>query len=262
MKIASFNIQRFGCRKMKNKTFVTTFLKIINRYDIVVILELVDVSGRCLDMLADALKDSCYQFNVSKRLGRGRYKEQYLILYKACQVTLEDTYQYDDINEHGEGDVFSRDPYIVKFKLHSNCVIDTLVIIPIHTKPVDSTSELNALQEVVHCVQQIWKTDNIMIMGDFNADGSYVNNTTMKQICIRKNNCFYWLIDDDMDTTTRTSNDYTYDRIVACGHRLYSAVVKNSAKPFNFQKAYRMSERDALFISDHYPVEVTLLKRW
>lgn len=57
-------------------------------------------------------------------------------------------------------------------------------------------------------------TQNIMIMGDFNADGSYVSKKGMKAIRIKSDKNFHWLISDDVDTTTRLKNDNTYDRFV------------------------------------------------
>lgn len=59
-----------------------------------------------------------------------------------------------------------------------------------------------------------------MILGDFNADGAYVTHKEMKDIRIRSDNNFHWLIDDDVDTTANTSNDHTYDRHVHIHHLL------------------------------------------
>ena len=53
-----------------------------------------------------------------------------------------------------------------------------------------------------------------MILGDFNADGAYVSDEDMKEIRIRSDKNFHWLIGDDVDTTARTGNDHTYDRYV------------------------------------------------
>ncbi len=55
---------------------------------------------------------------------------------------------------------------------------------------------------------------NIMILGDFNADGAYVTAKEMKAIRIRSDKNFHWLIGDDVDTTAKTSNEHTYDRHV------------------------------------------------
>lgn len=53
---------------------------------------------------------------------------------------------------------------------------------------------------------------NIMILGDFNAGGLFVSKRAMKNIRIRKDKNFHWLIRDGEDTTTRTNNTHTYDR--------------------------------------------------
>lgn len=53
---------------------------------------------------------------------------------------------------------------------------------------------------------------NIMILGDFCADGLYVTHKQMKGLRIRSDKNFHWLIGDDMDTTSDTSKEHTYDR--------------------------------------------------
>lgn len=60
-----------------------------------------------------------------------------------------------------------------------------------------------------------------MILGDFRADGVYINHQEMKAIRIRSDKDFHWLIGDDVDTTANTSNEYTYDRHVHI-HELHS----------------------------------------
>lgn len=57
----------------------------------------------------------------------------------------------------------------------------------------------------------VFVLQNIMILGDFNADGRYLLDEKKKKIRIRS--AYYcWLIGDDVDTTTSNSNDHTYDR--------------------------------------------------
>lgn len=53
---------------------------------------------------------------------------------------------------------------------------------------------------------------NVMILGDFNADGMYVSKKEMKTIRIRTDKNFHWLIADDVDTTASNRNNHTYDR--------------------------------------------------
>ncbi|XP_056095314.1 deoxyribonuclease 1 like 4, tandem duplicate 1 isoform X3 [Rhinichthys klamathensis goyatoka] len=261
MKVASFNVQKFGKSKLSDPAVVKTLIKaIVSRYDIIVILEVVDSSGAAVDHFLKELnksnKTDPYKMEISTRLGRGNYKEQFMFLYRISMVDLVGSYQYDD-KQPGDEDAFAREPYVLRFKCHKT-VLKDLVLMPVHTKPEDSVKELDELYDVFQDVKKKWKTDNIMILGDFNADGSYVSDKEMKTIRIRSDKDFHWLIKDDEDTTASTRNDNTYDRIVVYGDDMLDAVVANSAKPFNFQKAFKLKDEEALKVSDHYPVEVEL----
>ncbi|XP_058486479.1 deoxyribonuclease 1 like 4, tandem duplicate 1 isoform X1 [Solea solea] len=260
MKVASFNIQKFGRSKVSDPDVLNILTKIVSRYDIILVLEVVDVSGESVKTFVDALNKynnkHHYTLTISSRLGRTRYKEQFMFLYRDDMVDLVGSYQFDDELTEG-GDVFARDPYILRFRC-LNTVLQDLVLIPVHTKPDDSEKELDELYDVFLHIKKKWHTDNVMILGDFNADGSYVSKRAMKDIRIRNDKNFHWLISDDVDTTASTGNNHTYDRIVVYGDDVLQAVVPNSAKPFNFQKAYGLTEEQALKVSDHYPVEVEL----
>nr|XP_020507805.1 deoxyribonuclease gamma-like isoform X1 [Labrus bergylta] len=260
MKVAAFNIQKFGRNKVSDPKVLNILVKIISRYDIIVILEVVDASGESIKTLMDALNTSNrehhYTLKISSRLGRTRYKEQFMFLYRDDLVDLVGSYQFDDTATEG-GDVFARDPYILRFRC-LNTVLKDLVLIPVHTKPEDSEKELDELYDLFQHVKRKWRTDNVMILGDFNADGLYVSKKEMKGIRIRSDKNFHWLIADDVDTTANNKNDHTYDRIVVYGDDMLQAVVPNSAKPFNFQQAYKLSQEQALDVSDHYPVEVEM----
>ncbi|XP_058615690.1 deoxyribonuclease 1 like 4, tandem duplicate 1 isoform X2 [Onychostoma macrolepis] len=263
MKVASFNIQRFGKSKLSDPFVLKTLIKIVSRYDIIVILEVVDSSGDAVDHFLEELnkfnKTHHYTLEISTRLGRGNYKEQFMFLYRDDLVDLVGSYQYKD-DQPGDEDAFAREPYVLRFKCHKT-VLEDLVLVPVHTKPEDSVKELDELYDVFQEVKMKWKTDNIMILGDFNADGSYVSDEEMETIRIRSDNNFHWLIGDDEDTTASTRNDNTYDRIVVYGDDMLKAVVQDSAKPFNFQEAYKLTDEDAKKVSDHYPVEVELKRK-
>ncbi|KAM3837918.1 deoxyribonuclease-1-like [Diretmus argenteus] len=261
MKIASFNIQKFGRHKVSDPNNLNILVKIVSRYDIIVIIEVVDISGESVTTFLEALNRDRqdkhhYSLKISSRLGRTCYKEQFMFLYRDDLVDLVGTYQFDD-QLTAEEDIFARDPYILRFRC-LNTVLKDLVMIPVHTKPEDSDKELDELYDVFQDVKRKWKTDNVMMLGDFNADGSYLSNRKMKDLRIRKDKNFHWLIGDDVDTTASTKNDNTYDRIVVYGDDMLQAIVPNSAKPFNFQKAYGLTYEQALKVSDHYPVEVEL----
>uniref|UniRef100_A0A8C6SK25 Deoxyribonuclease n=1 Tax=Neogobius melanostomus TaxID=47308 RepID=A0A8C6SK25_9GOBI len=254
MKIASFNVQRFGESKVSKPDVLSTLVKIVSRYDIILILEVVDKSEESVKKLLTKLNNLrfCktrqiqYKSQLSARLGRSTYKEQFLFLYRDY-VELTHSYQYKD-NKADNPDVFAREPYILHFKPR-NTVLEDIVLIPVHTTPEDSKNELNALHAVSMVVRKKWNTDNIMILGDFN-------------ISIRTDKKFHWLIGDDVDTTVITTNDHTYDRIVVYGDVMTDGIEPDSAKPFNFHLFIACTFLlKALEVSDHYPVEVELRRR-
>lgn len=263
MKIAAFNVKTLGITKVEDEFVVPYLIEIMSRYSVVVILEVRDTSGEAMEMLLQKLNSaSCNQNNpffmtASDPLGRETYKEQYVCFYREADVTLEDCYQYPD-DQVGNVDAFAREPYILRFYC-PNTVVKNLVLIPIHTKPDDAEKELNDLDYVVQAVMKKWGTEKIMILGDFNADGRYLplEQKSRIQICCPP---YCWLIDDDVDTTTSNCNDNTYDRIVVFGEEMLEAVVPGSAKAFNFQREFNLTDEQALSISDHYPVEVELKK--
>ncbi|XP_061591914.1 deoxyribonuclease-1-like isoform X2 [Cololabis saira] len=261
MKIASFNAQRFGVAKVSDPDVLSNLVKIVSRYDIIVILEVMDASGASIRLFLEELNrvnpSHHYTLQVSARLGRDRYKQQFLFLYRDDVIDLIDCYLYED-KQVNDVDAFAREPYILYFKPR-NTVLKDLVLIPVHATSQDSQKELDELYDVFQVVRNKWKTNNIMILGDFRADTTHITQKEMEAIRIRSDKNFHWLIADGVDTTARTSNDHTYDRIVVYGDDMMAAIVPNSARPFNFHNEFGLTAKMALRVSDHYPVEVELL---
>ncbi|XP_063282824.1 deoxyribonuclease gamma-like isoform X1 [Pelobates fuscus] len=260
MKIASFNARRFGIKKCQDSKVFTTITQIVSRYDIIVLLEVFDSKEKAAKKLVEQLNSSCtesacYNYVLSKPLGRNEYKEQYLFVYREDLVKVKEVYQYADM-QHGDEDAFAREPFIVRFGSKMTAAKD-FIIIPVHTTPKDSVHEIDELYDVYLDVKEKWGTQNIILLGDFNADGAYVSNKKMKTIRLRTDINFHWLISDDIDTTATNTTDCSYDRIVV--HKdLINDIVPNSAKSFNFQVEYKLTDDEALAVSDHYPVEVEL----
>jgi len=70
---------------------------------------------------------------------------------------------------------------------------------------------MDALVAVHTIVEQLWNTDNILILGDMNVDCSYASATARAGLKLNTDSRFAWLIDDDVDTTV-VSSDCAYDR--------------------------------------------------
>lgn len=259
-RVCAFNLQSFGESKSMKANVMHTLARIITRCDVCLLQEVRDSKEVAVPKLLDRLNsydaEHEYKSVASERLGRNAYQEQYVFVYRAGTVTVTGQYQYPDTRP-GDVDAFSREPFVVRFKA-PRTDIKEFVLIPQHTTPTNATKELDALYDVLQDVKKMFKTENVMLLGDFNADCGYIAKKNKKFVRLYTQKHLYWLIPDNTDTTVRESTSCTYDRIVVNGERFARAIVPFSAKPFNFQKEYKLTEDQALEVSDHYSVEVLL----
>ncbi|TSM04866.1 Deoxyribonuclease gamma [Bagarius yarrelli] len=259
-KICAFNVQSFGGSKAKDATVLQIVTQIVSRCDVCLLQEVRDQRKTAIPRLISTLnkyeRNHRYDYVSSGRLGRTpTYQEQYVFVFRTGSVRIIDSYQYPD-TQQGDEDAFAREPFIVRIQAPET-VIGEFVLIPMHTSPSNATKEIDELYDVFQDVRRMWKTEDIMFLGDFNAACGYVAKKNRKNIRLY-NDRFSWLIDDKQDTTVRDTTNCAYDRIVVHGDSFLTAIVPDSAKPFNFASAYQIKEEQALRVSDHYPIEVEL----
>ncbi|XP_054127137.1 deoxyribonuclease-1-like [Melozone crissalis] len=287
LKIGAFNIRAFGDTKMANQTVANIIVSILSEYDVVLVQEVRDADLSAVNDLMEQLNSAGkhpYDFLISVPLGRGTYKEQYLFIYRSDMVSVLGSYYYDDGCESCGTDTFSREPFIVKFSspttreqsppwgmprpgtgtapsqgLMVSCPaeVQQFVLVPLHSEPSHARQEIDALYDVYTDVINKWGTNDMIFLGDFNADCSYVTSSQWPSIRLRSLSACEWLIPDSADTTV-ADTDCAYDRIVACGTALRQDIEPGSATVNNFQRKFQLQLKDALAVSDHFPVEVTL----
>uniref|UniRef100_A0A8D0UIT7 Deoxyribonuclease n=2 Tax=Sus scrofa TaxID=9823 RepID=A0A8D0UIT7_PIG len=231
LRICSFNVRSFGESKKANCNAMDVIVKVIKRCDIILLMEIKDSNNMICPTLMEKLN--------GEKL-----------------VSVKKSYLYHDY-QSGDADVFSREPFVVWFQSPYTAVKD-FVIIPLHTTPETSVKEIDELVDVYLDVKRRWEAENFIFMGDFNAGCSYVPKKAWKNIRLRTDPMFIWLIKDQEDTTVKKSTNCAYDRIVLRGQEIVSSVVPGSNSIFDFQKAYRLTEEKALDVSDHFPVEFKL----
>ncbi|XP_062971394.1 deoxyribonuclease gamma-like [Cynocephalus volans] len=154
-------------------------------------------------------------------------------------------------------DVSPGEPYAVWFQSPNTAVKD-FVIVSLHTKATTPAEEMDELSALCTDLQSRWKAKNFVFMGNFNAGCSYVPQKGVKAMPFMADPSFVWLIGDNQDTTVKKSNGCAYDRIVLKGQEIVRSVVPRSNSTFNFQKAYELTEEEALAVSEHLPVEFQL----
>ncbi|KAF3829028.1 hypothetical protein GH733_003292 [Mirounga leonina] len=231
LRLCSFNVRSFGEAKKENKNAMDIIMKVIRRCDIILLMEIKDSNNMICPTLMERLN--------GEKL-----------------VSVKKRYLYHDY-QAGDSDVFSREPFVVWFQSPHTAVKD-FVIVPLHTTPETSVKEIDKLADVYWDVKRRWKAENFIFMGDFNAGCSYVPKKAWKNIRLRTDPRFVWLIRDQEDTTVKGSTSCAYDRIVLRGQEIISSVVPKSNSTFNFQKVYELTEDEALDVSDHFPVEFKL----
>lgn len=243
VKVAAFNVQMFGKSKRSKADVMDVLARIAREFDIMFVQELRDSSETTAKFYLDAINDMDgphYAFVRSRRLGRTSSKEAYAYFYNTSAVECVSYYVWHDTD-----DVFEREPYIATFRSGNF----DFTLVGIHTKPDDAVSEIGELAEVYLDVLAADPDErDIIIMGDFNADGPCFDEDGASLL---KNEKFSWVITNDMDTMTMT--DWTYDRIVmtdaTAEHEYESAAV------FRFDTVFGIGDQDLIEdVSDHFPV--------
>uniref|UniRef100_A0A3B5AQS4 Deoxyribonuclease n=1 Tax=Stegastes partitus TaxID=144197 RepID=A0A3B5AQS4_9TELE len=246
--LGAFNIKTFGDTKASNTTLMNIISTIVHRYDIVLIQEVRDSD---LSATKKLMEHHSWKFSyiVSEPLGRSTYTERYLFLYRHQTVSVLKNYTYDDGCESCGTDTFNREPFVVLFSSKDTGKNNAV-------QNFAAVEELGALYDVTVDVRKRWSTNNLVLLGDFNAGCSYVSGSDWDKIKIFTDKSFHWLIPDDADTTV-SHTSCPYDRIVVTSDMM-KGVVAGSAEVYDYMTDLKLSHSLALAVSDHYPVEVTL----
>ncbi|KAL6049818.1 hypothetical protein QOT17_020209 [Balamuthia mandrillaris] len=262
-----------------NFVFRNVIVSTLLRFDIIFIQELQngpnDACGQytgpaiCALLAAmNELSDTPYGLNVGPRANG---VEQYAILYKEHLFSVEESFPYSP------AETFARTPQVVLMKHKPSG--NQFWSINIHTQPTKAREEIQALTDVVASLS-LDVTDMVVVLGDFNSDGSYFSERKGWPLFFAAlGDGWINAIHDDMDTTVAHS-DNTYDRIVL-SPSLAETLISDSAAVFYYddpsQGGFSMSaiqkegcakkyisqcpatvNEAASKVSDHYPVEVFL----
>lgn len=249
--IASFNIKIFGKTKASNDTVMASLVDIVSKYDVIAIQEIKDINQEVPYEFLELLNNNSitqFEMLLSERSGSQEddrsSQEQYAILYNPELIFVKDngTLYNDSVN-----DSFQREPFLAHLTV-KNTTLD-FVLGVIHTKPAAAEEEISSLIDVFDWSSEYYEDDDVMIVGDYNADCSYFDEDDIVDLEIGTEE-FLWAIPNDADTNLADSN-CTYDRMVLSGE------LKN-----NFNGTWGV---DDTFldnsISDHWPVWIELVIR-
>lgn len=150
--------------------------------------------------------------------------------------------------------------------------------IAIHPQYYDQTAtsyedalEQNVVDATIDNKPSLKSNHPILIVGDFNADCSYISLTRQEllRLVLKSSSLSYfssislfrninyvdftWIINNQVKTNTRQT--CTYDRILINGDKFINAIVPDSNTTVNYQEERGMSLKEALGVSDHMPVK-------
>jgi len=246
MTIAAFNIQIFGKTKRQKMDVMEVLVRIVREFDLVLVQELRDSSETTAPLFLEMINNESgpvYDFVRSERLGRSSSKEAYAYFYNTETVAFVNgsDYVYNDTC-----DIFEREPYIASF---TSGTFD-FTLVGIHTKPTDACNEIGNLTYVFNSIMNKGNESDIIVMGDFNADGTYFDEDDPSPF---KDSQYTWTINNTWNTMTKTG--WTYDRIVMGNQTCSYEYIQNSAQVFYFDEAYSLCDPEFVQdVSDHYPV--------
>lgn len=211
-RVGTFNIRALGKAKMRHPVVAPILLRIISGYDILAIQELRDKSQSTMPKVKKLLNSGPGQwsFATGPRLGRNSYKEQYVYVFRSDRFKLLKIKTFPDLK-----DVFAREPTAALFSIdHHN---EKLVVLNYHIAPDDAAFEISHINSSVKWAMRAFKVNNLIVLGDFNADCSYYNEKFLQKDAGAFG--LHWLTGNQVDTNLAESY-CTYDRIGVTGKAL------------------------------------------
>jgi endonuclease/exonuclease/phosphatase family metal-dependent hydrolase len=231
IRIASWNIQNFGAKKASDNETMRAITDMVSQYDIIAVQEISNVyeqadpgcfrnEGKCPGHENCGLLMESLEENLNNRLGLDYgfafspqvKDERYLYIYDRNKVSLEESKLTDDpdetppacdLNQEDTG-LMIRQPFYGKF----NASDFVFTLLTAHTSPEANFRELEGLRVIYDNVRE--GDDNVMVLGDLNADCSYLKYSD--SISFRSGD-YVWVVDDYSDTTVAKS-DCAYDRFI------------------------------------------------
>lgn len=256
IKIASFNIQTFGTKKINRPRTLTVLAEIASNFDIIALQEIGSNRSAASEETCNKIME-IYVARINEITGENIYSfirgDQYAIVYRTDKVKLKDYILYD-----GE-ETFSYPPLIANFEtIHPDSNFD-FSLITIHTSPKLAEEEIPALKTVIEETQNLYCEPDVICLGDFNADGKYYYEGGDGSLSGFDPEIYITGIPNFLDTTVADSAN-TYDRIQMTVN--LNSDFTGESGVFRFGEIYDITECEGgrtkagteKAVSDHYPV--------
>jgi endonuclease/exonuclease/phosphatase family metal-dependent hydrolase len=249
--IASFNLQVFGPTKAAKAPLLAVYASIFRHFDVIAVQEIRDASGTALPALMNAVNSDGSRYDVisGPRLGSTSSKEQYAYIFNTTTIQeLPGSYTFNGSAKTGV-DEFERDPLVAKFKARTGDF--DFVLVDVHTKPEAATAEIGHLPDVIADAVATLGEEDVICLGDYNADGSYFDESTYQTYFPSSE--YDWLIQNSVDTSVASASN-TYDRMVTT--KSVDEDFDGTAGVYRYDQVGDLgsSGLTTADVSDHYPI--------
>jgi len=195
LQIGLWNVQVLGDAKVAKPAVYQYIIEQMKKYDIIVIQEIRDADGSAWAKICNDLPE--HNCLISSRAGRSSSKEQIGIAYSQKIMRLDTQDFNPDLQDRWE-----RPPYKAVFSIAPTY---NLTLYTMHISPSDVSKEFTELEGLVHSQNE---TGKVIVLGDFNLDCDYFDETNITQF-----ENWTYSISNEFDTNLAPSS-CTYDRMI------------------------------------------------
>jgi deoxyribonuclease-1-like protein len=176
IRMASFNIEAFGQKKLENPSVAYTLASIIQKFDVIAIQEIRTTDEYHMPNFLKLVNQPTqaspngrrYDYVIGPRLGNTVAKEQYAFVFDTDKIMID----RQSVYTVGDPDnLLHREPHVATFATRvSPDAAFTFTLINVHTDPDVAPAELEALAEAYRAVRRAGRNeDDVIMLGDFNA---------------------------------------------------------------------------------------------
>lgn len=244
IRLGTFNIQNFGDAKGRKPEVMAMLASMVGLYDVMAVQEVSNPKVTAPLTVQTMIRQAGRHYGLCVSPSTGLQdddkasRESYAFYWNEDKVRLVgEPRLFDDRPE----DLFQREPYLARFaSLQGNL---TFVLIDVHTAPDRAVAEIGELDTVVQWARTQWPDeDDFVVVGDFNASGTYARPAQLDLLSIR-GPAYQWIVPDDADSTVAQSVR-AYDRMVITANS-----AENYAGQWGVDRVFEGNQ-----VSDHYPV--------
>ncbi len=205
--VGSYNIQAFGPAKLARENTRAALALVSSRFDLLAIQEVGSNASTASDATCEAVM-AAFVESLDAAAGEPRYAyvrdDQFAIVYRRDFFELLDWEPYS-----GDG-AFAYPPLAAHLRVRG-APFD-FVIVSVHIRPGAATAEIGALISAASAFVERFGERDVMLVGDFNADGSYYAEGEGGSLAGFHPDSFVTVVPNDADTTA-AEGENAYDRI-------------------------------------------------